>query len=83
MDDYREKPAYAVKSDLTVARFNFWTLRGPKMKKKRLCEKKIIDFQEARGGGRHAVLARRHGVGEQSIYRRNASAGVTEISNAR
>jgi putative transposase len=57
---------------------------GPRMKKKRFTEEKIIGIlKEHEAGATTAVLARRHGVSEQSIYRWKAKFGGLEVSDAK
>lgn len=57
---------------------------GPKMKKKRFTEEKIIGIlKEHEAGATAAVLARCHGVSEQSIYRWKAKFGGLEVSDAK
>jgi putative transposase len=57
---------------------------GPRMKKKRFTEEKIIGIlKEHEAGATAAVLARRHGVSEQSIYRWKAKFGGLEVSDAK
>ncbi len=54
------------------------------MKKKRFAEEKIIGIlKEHEAGASAAVLARRHGVSEQSIYRWKAKFGGMEVSDAK
>jgi putative transposase len=54
------------------------------MKKKRFTEEKIIGIlKEHEAGATAAVLARRHGVSEQSIYRWKAKFGGLEVSDAK
>jgi len=60
------------------------TLGGPKMKRKRYSEEKIISIlKEHEAGASVPDIARRHGIAENTIYRWKSKFGGMEVSEAK
>src|SRR5210317_1768463 len=60
------------------------TLGGPKMKRKRYSEEKIISIlKEHEAGASVPDMARRYGIAENTIYRWKSKFGGMEVSEAK
>ncbi len=60
------------------------TLGGPKMKRKRYTEEKIISIlKEHEAGASVPDMARRYGIAENTIYRWKSKYGGMEVSEAK